>query len=89
MMSSTMPSALMLCNGTTTIDGMSGTRYRDGPADGCAIARLSELSRSDAWFLTPVSRASGDLTQYSCPDRDVNRSSGIDRQAINITIVMQ
>jgi hypothetical protein len=43
-------------------------RRRDGPADCCAIARLSELNRSGAWFLTPVSRASADLTQYSCPD---------------------
>jgi hypothetical protein len=89
MMSSTMPSALMLWGGSTAIDGMSGTGYRDGPADCYAIARLSELNRSGAWFLTPVSRASGDLTQYSCPDRDVNRSSSIDRHAINITIVMQ
>ena len=40
-------------------------------------------------LVTPVSRASADLTQYSCPDRDVNRSSGTDRHAINITIVMQ
>jgi len=89
MMSSTMPSALMLWNGSTAIDGTSGTRYRDGLADCCAIARLSELNRPGAWFLTPVSRASADLTQYSCPDRDVNRSSSIDRHAINITIVMQ
>jgi hypothetical protein len=49
-------SALMLWNGSTAIDGTSGTGYRDGLADCCAIARLSELNRPGAWFLTPVSR---------------------------------
>jgi hypothetical protein len=73
------------------IDGMSGTGYRrrDGPADCRVIARLSELNRSGARFLTPVSRASADLTQYTCPDRDVSRSNSMDRHAINITTVMQ
>jgi hypothetical protein len=49
--------------------GYRGYRRRDGPADCCAIARLSELNRSGARFLTPVSRASADLTQCPLPDR--------------------